>query len=368
MTWTWPRILSSPVSRLSVASSARRTRPETFASARPGLSDVKSTRSVWQRAGTRNIGSRQSDPPQEFQWFLLPLRSYDFSTRQARLPARLKSDLDSVAGWGGTPGGRPGPQPTPVGQPFGKKSAFSPNDPGISLYRRRLPHDYATDQPVFLTLPLSDSLPATALPGGNRPFWPGICRHGSLAGGSPFWAVLPTATGHRRHGRRRHPVQRRYPRTLRFGCLRGHAQPRSSAGYSAVPLPKLTRSLKGITGKRANTILAMTGSRFWQEESYDHLVRNDRSSKRSRAISSRIRCGQDWLGMRMSTGGRARDGRPGGRLRTRESAPPPPGGCKYRVRSDSLDWPTLTRIAHFRVVVYRPGCPTPARTTGARTM
>jgi hypothetical protein len=30
--------------------------------------------------------------------------------------------------------------------------------------------------------------------------------------------------------------------------------------------------------------------------------------------------------------------------------PPPPGGCKYRVRSDSSDWPTLTRIAHFYAV------------------
>jgi len=44
----------------------------------------------------------------------------------------------------------------------------------------------------------------------------------------------------------------------------------------ALALPKLTKSLKGITSKRANTILAMTGSCFWQEESYDHLVRNER--------------------------------------------------------------------------------------------
>ena len=42
----------------------------------------------------------------------------------------------------------------------------------------------------------------------------------------------------------------------------------------ALPLPKLTKSLKGITSKRANTILAMTGSRFWQEESYDHLAKS----------------------------------------------------------------------------------------------
>jgi REP element-mobilizing transposase RayT len=41
----------------------------------------------------------------------------------------------------------------------------------------------------------------------------------------------------------------------------------------AVELQKLTRSLKGITSKRANAMLGLTGSPFWQEESYDHLVR-----------------------------------------------------------------------------------------------
>jgi REP element-mobilizing transposase RayT len=39
----------------------------------------------------------------------------------------------------------------------------------------------------------------------------------------------------------------------------------------AVPLPKLTKSLKGITAKRANAMLALTGKPFWQEESYDHF-------------------------------------------------------------------------------------------------
>jgi hypothetical protein len=36
-----------------------------------------------------------------------------------------------------------------------------------------------------------------------------------------------------------------------------------------VALPIMTKSLKGITAKRANAMLALTGRRFWQEESYD---------------------------------------------------------------------------------------------------
>ncbi len=41
----------------------------------------------------------------------------------------------------------------------------------------------------------------------------------------------------------------------------------------SVPLPKLTKALKGITAKRANETLGLTGIPFWQEESYDHTPR-----------------------------------------------------------------------------------------------
>ena len=50
----------------------------------------------------------------------------------------------------------------------------------------------------------------------------------------------------------------------------------------SVPLPKLTKSLKGITAQRANEMLALTGCPFWQEESHDHLIRNDREFDRIR--------------------------------------------------------------------------------------
>ena len=47
-------------------------------------------------------------------------------------------------------------------------------------------------------------------------------------------------------------------------------------------LCKLTKSLKGITAKRANARMSLTGSPFWQEESYDHLVRNQREFEKIR--------------------------------------------------------------------------------------
>jgi REP element-mobilizing transposase RayT len=50
----------------------------------------------------------------------------------------------------------------------------------------------------------------------------------------------------------------------------------------AIPLPNLTKSLKGITAKRANQMLSLTGTSFWQEESYDHLVRHEREFEKVR--------------------------------------------------------------------------------------
>jgi hypothetical protein len=51
---------------------------------------------------------------------------------------------------------------------------------------------------------------------------------------------------------------------------------------AAIALPILMKSLEGITAKRANAMLDLTGRPFWQEESYDHLVRKQREFERIR--------------------------------------------------------------------------------------
>jgi putative transposase len=47
-----------------------------------------------------------------------------------------------------------------------------------------------------------------------------------------------------------------------------------------VSLSKLLASLKGATARRANLLLGRTGERFWQDESYDHLVRTEEELQR----------------------------------------------------------------------------------------
>ena len=41
-----------------------------------------------------------------------------------------------------------------------------------------------------------------------------------------------------------------------------------------VDVPILLRRLKGVSAREANQLLGQTGQPFWQDESYDHLVRD----------------------------------------------------------------------------------------------
>ena len=45
----------------------------------------------------------------------------------------------------------------------------------------------------------------------------------------------------------------------------------------------ITKGIKGITAKEANTILGRVGKPFWQDESFDHWVRNSAQFERVRS-------------------------------------------------------------------------------------
>jgi hypothetical protein len=90
----------------------------------------------------------------------------------------------------------PGPRPTP------RSAFFLARIPGrvanysdMTLYLWRLPHDYETEQPVFLTWRLYDSLPP------HRPFPPAALTSGQafdamdrLLEPSPQWGILSSRT------------------------------------------------------------------------------------------------------------------------------------------------------------------------------
>ena len=149
------------------------------------------------------------------------------------------------------------------------------NISGMAFYRRRLPHFDEIERPVFLTWRLHGSLPA------NR-FFPAA----ALTPG-PAFAAMDKLVDETRTGLfylREPAVADTIVDALHcnantlgryvlhaFAVMPNHVH---LLATPAIALPKLTKSLKGITAKRANAMLALTGATFWQEESYDHLVRN----------------------------------------------------------------------------------------------
>ncbi len=153
----------------------------------------------------------------------------------------------------------------------------------VTFYRRRLPHLYRDDQPVFLTWSLHGSLPP------NRRF-----PRDTLSSGEAF-AALDRLLDEARAG----PFYLRQPAIASLVVKAIHDGADVLGRYALhafvvmpnhvhmlvsphVPLPTLTKTLKSFTAGRANQLLGLTGNAFWQEESYDHLVRDQREFERIR--------------------------------------------------------------------------------------
>jgi putative transposase len=67
------------------------------------------------------------------------------------------------------------------------------------------------------------------------------------------------------------------------------------------PIAEITQRIKGPTSRRANLILSHTGTRFWQDESFDRWVRNPGEWQRIRAYIERnpvaaglVKTPQEW--------------------------------------------------------------------------
>jgi putative transposase len=149
--------------------------------------------------------------------------------------------------------------------------------------RRRLPHLYPPDAPLFLTWHLHGSVPVSLLP-----------PPGSLASGKAFvW--LDRKLDAARSG----PMYLRQPEiaqvvvaSIHKGVELDHYQLDAYVVMAnhvhLLICPKtapdrILKSLKGATAREANLLLQRTGEPFWQKESYDHWVRNQAEFERIRA-------------------------------------------------------------------------------------
>ena len=145
----------------------------------------------------------------------------------------------------------------------------------VPVYHRRLPHIYQIGQPLFITWRLAGSLPV------NRPF-----RNADTTSGQAF-AVLDRLLDTARTG----PLLLNQPALagLVMAYLMRLAQSDGIYDLHAfaimpnhvhalftpnVPLPNIMKRVKVGTARLANEALGTTGRSFWQDESYDHCVRD----------------------------------------------------------------------------------------------
>jgi putative transposase len=144
-----------------------------------------------------------------------------------------------------------------------------------TYYERHLPHWQPPGKELFVTWRLADSLP--------RFFWRS-CKQashgkrfvefdGALDAGrfGPHWlrdprvAELVVQAFH--HGEQ----ARRLYRLLAYVVMPNHVH---LLIKPTAPLQKITQTLKGYTAFQAHKILGKCGEAFWQDESFDHWVRD----------------------------------------------------------------------------------------------
>jgi REP element-mobilizing transposase RayT len=151
----------------------------------------------------------------------------------------------------------------------------------MDTLRRRLPHEYYEERPLFVTWHLHGSVPPSAFPPGKL-----------LSGQAFAWVDrrLDSATNGPTHLRRQE-IADLVVQSLNKGVAQGHYDLHAFVVMSnhvhvlvtpRIPPSRLLKALKGCTAREANRILGRTGEPFWQRESYDHWVRNEVEFERIR--------------------------------------------------------------------------------------
>ncbi len=144
----------------------------------------------------------------------------------------------------------------------------------MTFYRRNLPHWHPPEQDLFLTWRLKGSLPAhlrevaSNLEPGKR--FLDLDRALDRADVGPLWLNDPQIAQcvidalQQVHSEGRVVIRA-------YAVMANHIHVLLTP---QAPLQEITRRVKGATARRANLYLGFSGSHFWQDESFDHWIRN----------------------------------------------------------------------------------------------
>jgi putative transposase len=154
----------------------------------------------------------------------------------------------------------------------------------MEFHRRRLPHFHLEGRAQFITWHLYGSLPHALYPppdkknAGQSFVW--MDRYLDSARSGPLYLkqepIADLVVASIQYG----AEQLQYYDLQAFVAMANHVHllvlPRVSPS-------RFVQTVKGYTAREANRLLGRTGKPFWQAESYDHWVRDDRESARIKA-------------------------------------------------------------------------------------
>lgn len=160
----------------------------------------------------------------------------------------------------------------------------------MTYYERNLPHWQPPGKDLFVTWRLSGSLPVTVveavramgeLPEGKR--FAEFEKHLDSGNFGPTWlskgkvATLVVEA-------LKDADSLRMCKIHAYVVMPNHVHVLLEPG---VELAKITKLVKGRTARAANKILRRTGKFFWQDESFDHWIRNSAEFERVRTYIER---------------------------------------------------------------------------------
>ena len=174
----------------------------------------------------------------------------------------------------------------------------------MTYYERNLPHWQPPGKDLFVTWRLSGSLPVTVveavrtmgeLPEGKR--FAEFDKHLDSGRYGPTWLRSKRVASLVVDAIRNAEVQK-FCKIHAYVVMPNHVHVLIEPGLE---LARITKSVKGSTARAANTILRRTGKFFWQDESFDHWIRNSAEFERVRSYIERnpvkaglVSCPEDW--------------------------------------------------------------------------
>jgi REP element-mobilizing transposase RayT len=149
----------------------------------------------------------------------------------------------------------------------------------VTFYRRNLPHWFPDGRAIFLTWRLYASLPTALFERlranekiSDSERFEAAEKILDRAGWGPLWLKDPRIAESVVERMQRGACELRQYDLHSYVVMANHVHALLTPW---IEVDRLTKALKGATARFANGILNRTGKHFWQDESFDHWVRDD---------------------------------------------------------------------------------------------